>query len=289
MTSFPVVSGEGLHHAFECKPAQFLIDTQGMRGGLEITVEGPNHYTKNHVTKQPDGGYLITYTPVECGQYKVFVKWNQRDVPHSPYTVAVVNPSRVKVVGGTTNILDRHGILSLKPLEERTVSFDTSECGPGKLTALIDAPNGTKLPLKLALNNSTKIYDLTFVAIHEGEYTINVALDGVLIDNMPLRARTERTTAQMDRIEVRGAGLAEAKVGVEQEFVIDGGRAGTLLVGSPDVRMAGARCDITVQCVQVAENVFKCRYVPQVPGAYLLSISWAGQHQIGQSPYKVSS
>jgi filamin len=282
-----VASGDGLHQAVEDKPARFVIDTQKMRGGLEITVEGPNQYTKNQVERQADGTYLVKYTPVECGLFKVFIKWNQKDLPHSPFMVTVINPEKVKVVGGWQSILDRDNILKLNPFEERTISFDTSECGPGKLTALISAPNGTNHPLKLSFNPATNIYDLTFTAVHDGEYKINLCLNGHPISSIPIVARTAQVL-DLSRIDVSGAGLLEAKVGQESSFVIDGSRAGAALVGAPDLKMAGTRSDIHVQCSQVAENVYKCTYVPQLPGAYLLNINWSGNRQVGESPYKVN-
>ena len=280
---FPIVRGEGLHHGIEDKPAYFYIDPQGMKGSIEVNIEGPQHYTKNQVERQQDGTYLVKYTPVEVGLFKIFVKWNNRDVPNSPFVSYVINPEKVKVVGGWHSVLDHFNIMNLKLYEEKTVSFDASEAGPGNLTAVISAPNGTKLPFKL--HNQSQIYTLTFTALFEGEYKLQMYYENHLIPNMPVVAKTVKEI-DLNKIEVHGLGLHEAKINQEYEFVIDGSRAGDLH-GMPEIRMAGTRCDVDVRVQQMGHNIYKCSYIAQVPGAYLLSIKW-NDKQVGDSPYKVN-
>ena len=184
---FPVLRGEGLHHAIEDKPAYFFIDPQGMKGSIEVNIEGPHHYTKNQIERQADGTYLVKYTPVECGLFKILIKWNQRPVPASPYAATVINPEKVRLL----EKLPDNGLLSLKLFEERQLVFDVSEAGPGTLTALITAPNGTKLPFRLAQNQTDHTSTLAFTAIYEGEYKLQMFYENHSIANMPLIARTQ--------------------------------------------------------------------------------------------------
>jgi filamin len=95
-TRLPNAHGEGLNHGLEDRSASFKIDSQGLSGKLDVKVEGPQHYTKNQIDYQKDGSYLVKYTPVEVGEYKIYVKWNNRDVPGSPFISYVVNPEKVK-------------------------------------------------------------------------------------------------------------------------------------------------------------------------------------------------
>jgi filamin len=127
----PSAHGDGLHHGLEDRPASFYIDSQGLSGTLDVKIEGPQHFTKNQIEKQNDGSYLVKYTPVEVGQFKIFVKWNNREIPGSPFISYVVNPEKVKIVGGWQSILDYYNTLNLKLYEERIINFDTSEAGPG--------------------------------------------------------------------------------------------------------------------------------------------------------------
>lgn len=45
--------------------------------------------------------------------------------------------------------------------------------------------------------------------------------------------------------------------------------------------------DIVVKSRPVAENFYKCEYIPEKPGAYLLNICWNGR-QLKGAPFKVN-
>ena len=81
----PAARGDGLYHGIEDKPAFFYVDAQGMHGNLEVKIEGPQHFTKNLIERQADGTYVVKYTPVEVGMFKIFVQWNNRDIIGSPF------------------------------------------------------------------------------------------------------------------------------------------------------------------------------------------------------------
>lgn len=102
-----------------------------MQGSLDVKIEGPQHFTKYTVDRQPDGLHIVKYTPVEVGLFKIYVQWNSRDIAGSPFLSYVVNPDKVKIIGGWQSILDSYNILNLRLNEERVINFDTNEAGPG--------------------------------------------------------------------------------------------------------------------------------------------------------------
>jgi filamin len=110
--------------------------------------------------------------------------------------------------------------------------------------------------------------------------------DNVAIANMPIVAKTYRPV-DIGRVQVHGLGLSEAKIGKEYEFIIDGSRAGDL-TGVPEVKMSGTRCDIDVRITHMGHHIYKCSYVPQIPGTYLIGLKWNGEQPLGDSPYKVT-
>ena len=104
VANMPVARGDGLHHAVEDRPACFVVDTQGAAtkgSSLQVSIEGPNHYAKSHIERQPSvpGSFLVKYTPVECGLFNIYVKWNERDIVGSPFCATVVNPNKIKLLG----------------------------------------------------------------------------------------------------------------------------------------------------------------------------------------------
>lgn len=280
----PSVRGDGLHHGIEDKPAFFYVDSQMMNGNLEVNIEGPQHFTKNHIERQSDGSYIVKYTPVEVGLFKIFVKWNGKEIPGSPFISYIVNPEKIKIVGGWQSILDYHNVLNLRLYEEKTINFDTSEAGPGTLSSTIVAPNNAKLPLRLS--NQGSIYSLSFTALYEGEYMIHLLWDNQPLPNTPILAKTSQQS-DLNKIEISGYGLHEAKINQEADFIIDGSRVGGELHTLPEIKFTGTRCDIEVRIIQIGHNIYRCVYVPQIPGAYLLNIKW-NDRQLGDSPYKVN-
>ncbi|CAF0909290.1 unnamed protein product [Brachionus calyciflorus] len=283
-SKLPNAHGDGLHHGLEDKPAFFFVDSQGLKGNLEVNIEGPQQFTKNQIERQLDGSYMVKYTPVEVGLFKIYIKWNGRDLPGTPFVSYVVNPEKVKIIGGWQSILDYNNFLNLRLFEEKTINFDCSEAGPGSLTCSIIAPGNNKLPLRLT--NQGTLYTLNFSALYEGEYKIHLLWDNQALPNTPITARTSQQF-DLNRIEVNGYGIHEAKINQETDFIIDGSRAGGDLHGLPEIRFTGTRCDIDVRLQQIGHNIYRCSYVPQIPGAYLLSIKW-NDRQIGDSPYKVN-
>ena len=258
----PTARGEGLHHGLEDRPAMFYVDSQGMTGHLEVHIDGPQQYTKNNMERQMDGSYIVKYTPVEVGLFKIFVRWNGREIPGSPFISYVVNPDKVRVIGGLQSHLDYYNKLNLQLYEEKIITFDTSEAGPGTLSSTILAPNGTKLPLRLT--SQGQIYTLNFAPLYEGEYKIHIMWDNYALPNTPLSAKTS-LHADVNRIEITGTGIAEAKINQEADFIINGSRAGELF-GLPEIKLTGTRCDIDVRLMQLGHNIYRCSYVPQIPG-----------------------
>ena len=217
--------------------------------------------------------------------------------------------------------------LPLRLYEEKQVHFDVSEAGPGQLGATIKAPNGATLPHKLSSSNGSTttttsgdsggVCTLLFAAMCEGDYRIYLTWANHPLPHMPLIASTNASAfnnnnlqnsnnnnnsnscnkyqqapqplqqADMQRIEITGMGVHEALMSQEAEFVVDGSRVLGEIYGRPEIRLAGTRCDIEVRVAQLGRNIYRCTYVPQLPGAYLLNVKWCDR-QVGDSPYKVN-
>ncbi len=74
----------------------------------------------------------MTYTPQEVGIFDVRVLWNGRDVPGSPFHPKVVNARKVRVIGGWESLVDSKNRFVLAVGEEKKITFDTVEAGPGE-------------------------------------------------------------------------------------------------------------------------------------------------------------
>ena len=85
------------------------------------------------------------------------------------------------------------------------------------------------------------MYSLAFSALYEGEYKIHLMWDKYQLPNSPIIARTSQQS-DLNKIEVNGQGLSEAKINHEAEFVIDGSRAGQVQ-GLPEVSFLNSQSE----------------------------------------------
>ncbi|XP_071086501.1 filamin-B-like [Haliotis cracherodii] len=86
------------------------------------------------------------------------------------------------------------------------------------------------------------------------------------------------------KIILSGRGLKEATVREEAEFFIDGSQAGR---GEPQVQLTGVRAEVNVITSPLGGGKYRCTYIPVIPGAYLLHITWNGR-QVKGAPFKVN-
>ena len=83
------------------------------------------------------GLFRCVYTPQEVGVFDVRILWNGTDILGSPFHPKVVNPRKVRVIGGWESICDNTNKLLLTVNDEKTIQFDTAGAGPGKLKFFI--------------------------------------------------------------------------------------------------------------------------------------------------------
>ncbi|XP_059143816.1 filamin-B-like, partial [Physella acuta] len=280
--TLPPAHGEGLHRGEEDKPATFVIDARNLKGEPSVQVDGPNAIAKCSIDPLPDGQYKVTYIPVEVGLFDVYVRWNGKEIPGSPFHPKVVDARKVKVVGGWHHYMDGQQRISLVVGEEKQIPFDTSEAGPGQMRAEVKSPSAL-MPVEVDDEHKGKSI-VKFVPREEGTHYIHLYWSDHPLVNSPYQGFAVNGAADPSKVWLTGRGLKEAIVREEAEFVIDGSQAGP---GEPDVELTGVRAEIQVFKTPLGGGKFRCTYIPVIPGAYLLNISWNGR-QLRGAPYKVN-
>ncbi|XP_076453914.1 filamin-A-like [Babylonia areolata] len=87
-----------------------------------------------------------------------------------------------------------------------------------------------------------------------------------------------------DKVVLSGKGLKEAEVDKPAHFTVDGTQA---TPGKPTAALEGVKTNVPVHTQPDRPQVYKCTYVPTVPGAYKLHLKWNDQPLRG-SPFKVN-
>jgi len=85
--------GPGLEKGICHEPNQFTIETRNAgTGGLGLLIEGPAE-AKMTCKDNRDGSCTVDYVPTEEGNYDITVKYEDQDIPGSPFNVPVVDLS----------------------------------------------------------------------------------------------------------------------------------------------------------------------------------------------------
>ncbi|XP_046654649.1 filamin-C-like isoform X2 [Daphnia pulicaria] len=297
--------GEGLLHGIEGLPSQFTIDARGLVGEPTIQIDGPDSICKCQVLQESIGVFRASYTPQEVGIFDVRVLWNGRDIHGSPFHPRVINPRKVRVIGGWESLTDSKNKLILTLGEEKKISFDTLDAGPGMLLAEIRSPSGLiKTNVETPMPHRTRV---GFTPMEVGEYSIKFTWNRVPLPNSPVvgvisidlpSEENNRTLHNKSRassisssssggdhkVILTGQGLAKAITDTEAEFTIDGSRAGP---GIPEVTMTGIKTDLNVTLTLIGNNMYRASYTPDTVGVYLLNVMWA-ERQVKGCPLKVT-
>lgn len=177
---------------------------------------------------------------------------------------------------------DAEGRLELTPREEKKLSFDVTEAGPGRLRGEL-IHEGT--PVEMGIDQNGSRARLIFTPPGEGEYELRLWYADLLLPNMPVIGWAEPiSTGDHTRVTLRGHGLTTARCGEQAEFIIDGSSAGP---GAPDVTMSGTKTDVFVSLGDQGGGVWRAVYTPLMPGAYLLNVMWSDR-QVRGCPLKVN-
>nr|XP_045601850.1 filamin-A-like isoform X1 [Procambarus clarkii] len=276
------VKGSGLDGGAVNTPLTFIIDGRGLLGEPHVTVDGPDSVARVNVRKQDEGLYQVTYVPHEVGIFDVRVQWNKRDVAGSPFHPKIVDPARVRLIGGWASLQDAEGRLELTPREEKRLAFDVSEAGPGRLRGEVTHDDQS---LEIGMDQNGSRARLLFTPPDEGLYELRLWYADLPLPDMPVHGWAEPiSTGDHTRVTLRGHGLTAARCGDQSEFIIDGSAAGP---GAPDVTMSGTKTDITVSLTHQGGGLWRAVYTPIVPGAYLLNVMWSDR-QVRGCPLKVN-
>ncbi|XGW35258.1 hypothetical protein V3C99_018908 [Haemonchus contortus] len=308
----PGVYGAAVDHSIKIdEPASLIFDPKGANGGLKVSVTGPRENKVRHkVIKRPNGTSEVLFSPEEVGAHIVNIDFNNKPIAGSPFTVRVVDPSKVIV---NDLDMDRDGSFLLRLGQQNVFDVDATAAGPGKLRAEVRNSESALLGDGPAVDDlGYGKYRVAFTPKQPGRYSIYLYWNELPVESaFPVRARSsderattsretvapitssharDKSSSSMDddvsRVMVRGDGLYRAQLKEPNEFIVDGSdlpRDGRLTA-----TMFGTKVDVPVRLQQLGHNVYKATYTPLTGGTYDLHILWNGTHVKG-SPFKVNA
>ena len=105
--------GPGLENGICHEPNQFTIETRNAgKGDLGLSIEGPAE-AKMTCKDNNDGSCNVDYIPTVPGNYDIFVKLEDKNIPGSPFKVPVIDPNQDNAaLSGAANPLSGSGLSS---------------------------------------------------------------------------------------------------------------------------------------------------------------------------------
>lgn len=176
----PCVHGLGLFSGVQNVLSTFYVHVPThIDGNLNIDILDPaNNTVKSYLKKLSDTLYEIKYLPMDVGEFKIVINYNDQQIDSSPFRAQIVNLDKVKMlvssVGGECqrDLLFfssySHKILDLELEQERVLCFDTSEAGFGDLNVDIIAPNNEKLAYRKTKSESKGLFKVHFTPVYPG-------------------------------------------------------------------------------------------------------------------------
>ncbi|XP_043237014.1 filamin-A-like isoform X4 [Amphibalanus amphitrite] len=267
-SGYVTAHGPGLVHGITGEPANFTISTKDAgAGGLSLAVEGPSKAEIScHDNK--DGTVSVSYLPTSPGEYKVAVKFADKHIKGSPYSVKVTGEGR------------KRNQVSLGSQSEVTLPGKVTEKDIKALNASITAPSGLEEPcfLKKLANDHLGI---SFTPREIGQHLVMVKKKGVEIAGSPFKiVVSPKEVGDASKVKVEGAALKEGKTHQDNKVLIDTKEAG---YGGLSMSIEGPS-KAEIKCDDKDDGRLEVSYNPKEPGFYIINLKFADHHVEG-SPF----
>uniref|UniRef100_A0A8C2HTS7 Filamin C, gamma a (actin binding protein 280) n=1 Tax=Cyprinus carpio TaxID=7962 RepID=A0A8C2HTS7_CYPCA len=268
--------GKGLVEAHTFEVAEFFVDTRHAGyGGLGLSIEGQSKVDIN-CEDMEDGTFKVTYCPTEPGNYIINIKFTDKHIPGSPFTVKVTGEGRMK-----ESIMRKRQAASVASVGS-VCDLNLKIPGIQGMTAQVTSPGGNVADAEI-VDSGNSTYRVRFVPAEMGSHTVNVKYRGEHVPGSPFQFTVGPLgEGGSHKVRAGGTGLERAVAKVPAEFSIWTREAG-----------AGG-LSIAIEGPSKAEISFEDRkdgscgviYIVQEPGDYEVSIKFNNEH-IPDSPFIV--
>ncbi|XP_062347484.1 filamin-C [Cinclus cinclus] len=264
------VWGQGLLEGHTFEVAEFIVDTRSAGyGGLGLSIEGPSKVDIN-CEDMEDGTCKVTYCPTEPGNYIINIKFADKHVPGSPFTVKVTGEGRMK-----ESITRRRQAPSIATVGS---TCDLNLKIPGNWFQMVSAQERLTRTFTRSSHTYTRTERTEISKTRGGETTREVHVEeSTRVGGAFPRAPPEPFGAFGAFGTREGIGAFAAPARVHE------GEASAQELSAQVLSPSGQRREAEV--VPGGAGVYSVRFVPQETGAHTVSVKFRGQHVPG-SPFQ---
>uniref|UniRef100_A0A8B9LN10 Filamin C, gamma a (actin binding protein 280) n=1 Tax=Astyanax mexicanus TaxID=7994 RepID=A0A8B9LN10_ASTMX len=267
--------GKGLMEAHTFEVAEFFVDTRNAGyGGLGLSIEGPSKVDIKCEDVE-DGTCRVTYCPTEPGNYIINIKFAEKHIPGSPFTVKVTGEGRMK-----ESIMRKRQAPSIASVGT-ICDLNLKIPGDG-MTAQVTSPGGKVVNAEL-VESGDSTYSVRFVPTEMGSHTVSVKYSGQHVPGSPFQFTVGPLgEGGPHKVRAGGTGLQRGIAGVPTEFSIWTREAGA---GGLSIAVEGpSKAEISFE--DRKDGSCGVSYIVQEPGDYEVSIKFNNEH-IPDSPFIV--
>ncbi|KAK5639704.1 hypothetical protein RI129_012196 [Pyrocoelia pectoralis] len=268
-------------------PTTIQVDTNDAGfGDLEVRILGPDgHLRPVKITDNLDGTFGATFTPDDCGRYKVDVKYADKEVPRSPLyaqVYAVGNAEKCQITQGVQK--------NLVSGEECCIIVNAENAGVGAVTCRIRSTSGSDLDIDI-VDNGDGTFSIYYNVKDAGDYTVSIKFGGQPVAGGFYTFTAEEHITQTEKTysgthtEVKKTTAPLQKQPSYRVINLDniplpttGGHV------TADIKMPSGNIDKPV-IEDNRDGTVSVKYDPREEGLHELAVKYNGEHVQG-SPFK---
>ncbi|XP_067292165.1 filamin-C isoform X1 [Pseudorasbora parva] len=254
--------GKGLVEAHTFEVAEFFVDTRNAGyGGLGLSIEGPSKVDINCEDVE-DGTCKVTYCPTEPGNYIINIKFADKHIPGSPFTVKVTGEGRMK-----ESITRKRQAASIASVGS---ACDLNLKIPGNWFQMMSAQERLTRTFTRSSHTYTRTERTEISKSHGGETKREVHVEeSTELGGDPFRDVFESFLGR-ERLGSFGTVRQEGDTGIQGM---------TAQVTSPGGNVTDA------EIVDSGNSTYRVRFVPVEMGSHTVNVKYRGEHVPG-SPFQ---
>ncbi|XP_051548052.1 filamin-C [Myxocyprinus asiaticus] len=254
--------GKGLVEAHTFELAEFFVDIRNAGyGGLGLSIEGPSKVDINCEDVE-DGTCRVTYCPTEPGNYIINIKFAEKHIPGSPFTVKVTGEGRMK-----ESITRKRQAASIASVGS---ACDLNLKIPGNWFQMVSAQERLTRTFTRSSHTYTRTERTEISKTNGGETKREVHVEeSTQVGRDPFRDVFESFLGR-ERLGSFGAMRQEGDTGIQGM---------TAQVTNPSGNVADA------EIVDSGDSTYRVRFVPTEMGSHTVNVKYRGEHVPG-SPFQ---
>ncbi|XP_050433144.1 filamin-A isoform X2 [Adelges cooleyi] len=233
----------------------FIVETsQAGPGNLEVTVNGGRVPTSAQA--QGPHTYAISFTPRQPTIHTVHLRFNNHDVPGSPFTCSVTEAARVVVWSATED----------KVSVGKIASFAV-QCESSPQVQVL-APLRHSLPVTVIPASQPSTHNVQFTPIDVGDHSVEVKVDGIHVEGSPFLVKA------YDASKVQVTDINTGFVGKPVNFNINASEAGA---GNLEIIVSVNGVNVPNYVQSEGNAKFRVNFKPREPAPHSLSVRFNGE------------